>query len=367
LRTRPLFFFLIGTLLAWGALRLGRPYLYAGDGLAARYYRNPERVGVPAFEGPDGVPSRSRLAQRRSDALPESFSVVWDGYLSVSEPGLYHFETTSDDGSWCYVDGRLIVDNGGAHGPATQSGAIHLVRGPHQVRLEYVQLGGTYELQWAWRLEGGPRRPIPLWALSTRPVTRQRASLVRALDAISAALAFACAIASAWTAIFRAVPAAVRGLPVVLGTVMTHYQSPAAFAVSVAACVALLLLPRGPWGLLDTLMGTARQLGAATSVSLTHFSTFRANLDTPHAGEARAIPARVLTMVELLDRYGPDRYALSPAVSENNWVHQQMVATAWPRRLERDAPERFILSTEPIPVSCHLVESEGEVTLVRCP
>jgi hypothetical protein len=114
-------------------------------------------------------------------------------------------------------------------------------------------------------------------------------------------------------------------------------------------------------------MGTARQLGSATSVSLTHFSTFRANLDTPHAGEARAIPARVLTMVELLDRYGPDRYALSPAVSENNWVHQQMVATAWPRRLERDAPERFILSTEPIPVSCHLVESEGEVTLVRCP
>jgi hypothetical protein len=190
---------------------------------------------------------------------------------------------------------------------------------------------------------------------------------VRALDAISAALAFACAIASAWTAIFRAVPAAVRGLPVVLGTVMTHYQSPAAFAVSVAACVALLLLPWGPWGLLDTLMGTARQLGSATSVSLTHFSTFRANLDTPHAGEARAIPARVLTMVELLDRYGPDRYALSPAVSENNWVHQQMVATAWPRRLERDAPERFILSTEPIPVSCHLVESEGEVTLVRCP
>lgn len=37
----------------------------------------------------------------------------WSGYLIVTKPGDYTFYLSSSDGSQLYIDGALVVDNGG--------------------------------------------------------------------------------------------------------------------------------------------------------------------------------------------------------------------------------------------------------------
>src|SRR5262245_48779462 len=43
--------------------------------------------------------------------VPRTFSVSWSGALFVARDGTYTFATDSDDGSWVYVDRKLVVDN----------------------------------------------------------------------------------------------------------------------------------------------------------------------------------------------------------------------------------------------------------------
>ena len=129
----------------------------------------------------------------------------------------------------------------------------------------------------------------------------------------------------------------------------------------------MLFVPQAGWNLLHTVTETTRLLRLATATSLSQFDRFQANLNTAHAGEAEVVPERVLTMVTLLDRYGIAHYGLSDGMAANNWVYQQMVASAWPRRLEPTAPDRFLLAGEPVPNGCRPIEQRSEVHLVRCP
>ena len=43
-----------------------------------------------------------------------SMADSWDGYVSVVKPGDYTFYLSSSDGSQLYIDGTLVVSNGGA-------------------------------------------------------------------------------------------------------------------------------------------------------------------------------------------------------------------------------------------------------------
>ena len=45
---------------------------------------------------------------------PDRFAMTWTGMLGVEVGGTYTFTTESDDGSHLYVDGKMVVDNGGA-------------------------------------------------------------------------------------------------------------------------------------------------------------------------------------------------------------------------------------------------------------
>jgi len=45
---------------------------------------------------------------------PQTFSVAWNGYLSIIRPGRYYFATTSDDRSRLYIDNELVVEKAGA-------------------------------------------------------------------------------------------------------------------------------------------------------------------------------------------------------------------------------------------------------------
>ena len=50
----------------------------------------------------------------------------------------------------------------------------------------------------------------------------------------------------------------------------------------------------------------------------------------------------------MLRGHGVERYQVSDSIAANSWVLQQIVASAWPRTLERDAKARFVLNAEPV-------------------
>ena len=107
----------------------------------------------------NGINYKWGLGGPRND-LKDYFGVVWIGRLSVSESGVYTFYLTSDDGSWLYIDGRLVIDNGGLHAPRERSGSVHLSEGYHRfdVRMFEHHGGAVIYLQYAKGAFG--RQPV---------------------------------------------------------------------------------------------------------------------------------------------------------------------------------------------------------------
>lgn len=75
--------------------------------------------------------------------LGNNVGAVFTGYVNVTVPGLYTFETESDDGSMLYVGDQLVVDNNGLHGMQIRSGNVGLLPGLHRVRVEFFENTGT--------------------------------------------------------------------------------------------------------------------------------------------------------------------------------------------------------------------------------
>lgn len=119
-------------------------------GLQVDYYLIPSLMILPDF---------SVLTPYHSDVAPQInypatstlfatsgranlLAAVYRGYISVNWPGLYTFETESDEGSRVYIDDQLVVDNDGLHGMRSASGAVALYSGMHELRVEYFEAIG---------------------------------------------------------------------------------------------------------------------------------------------------------------------------------------------------------------------------------
>jgi hypothetical protein len=74
----------------------------------------------------------------------ESFGANIFGNINIPADGDYTFSLNSDDGSLLYVDGNLVVDNGGGHAPVTISGTTFLTTGPYFLEIQFFEdFGGT--------------------------------------------------------------------------------------------------------------------------------------------------------------------------------------------------------------------------------
>src|SRR5205814_7450247 len=88
-------------------------------------------------------------------SLPQqNFSVEWSGWLRIDRDGQYTFSTRTDDGSTIEIDGRVVVDNGGAHGPTRRTATVAMIPGPHRIRVRFMQLTETYEFYASWTPPG---------------------------------------------------------------------------------------------------------------------------------------------------------------------------------------------------------------------
>lgn len=90
----------------------------------------------------------------------ENFGVIWDGYLSVPEGGIYEFAVDSDDGAVLVIGEEAVVDNDGIHTRKMATGEVPLEKGFHKMRLKYFQTTGEMNLSVRWGLKHRPLRDI---------------------------------------------------------------------------------------------------------------------------------------------------------------------------------------------------------------
>jgi len=79
--------------------------------------------------------------------LPDSFGLIFNGFIEVPSEDIYTFSTKTNDGSRLYIDDQLIVENDGWHGPLEKRGEVALTSGNHRIKLLYFQSGGRKSLE----------------------------------------------------------------------------------------------------------------------------------------------------------------------------------------------------------------------------
>ena len=67
------------------------------------------------------------------------FMIEYTGAFTVGKDGTYDFRLHSDDGSYLFIDGSVVIENDGKHKPESRSRSIALRAGSHQLRILYAQ------------------------------------------------------------------------------------------------------------------------------------------------------------------------------------------------------------------------------------
>ena len=76
---------------------------------------------------------------KTAEGFPEEFFIgQWTGLVVISKSGSYTFSSTSDDGSHVWINGALVVSNGGIHGYMKRAtGTVQLDAGRHTFRADF--------------------------------------------------------------------------------------------------------------------------------------------------------------------------------------------------------------------------------------
>jgi hypothetical protein len=123
----------------WGAHRLDP----LPAGLTASYFSTQSTSPAPAVTTIDEVPSTDAMQSAWHGTPRGAFRATWRGTIFVPNDGAYTFATRSDGESSLYLDGRMVLENGGAPGMPLVSGSIRPDRGTHTIAVNYVHNGGT--------------------------------------------------------------------------------------------------------------------------------------------------------------------------------------------------------------------------------
>jgi hypothetical protein len=86
------------------------------------------------------------------------FMIDYQGAFTVGQDGSYQFRLHSDDGSYLFIDGTMVIENDGKHKPESRSGHIALRAGSHQLRILYAQTTDRMALQLFVRTPGARER-----------------------------------------------------------------------------------------------------------------------------------------------------------------------------------------------------------------
>jgi glucose/arabinose dehydrogenase len=90
-----------------------------------------------------------------------TFAARETGFLLVSTPGRYKLGVRSKDGAKVWLDGALLVKNGGIHPVRTRAKAITLTAGLHALRVESFANTGVAGLILSWSGPGIAKQVVP--------------------------------------------------------------------------------------------------------------------------------------------------------------------------------------------------------------
>ncbi|MBE7174123.1 MAG: M4 family metallopeptidase [Williamsia sp.] len=110
----------------------------------------------------------------RTPGRNDSFAFVWQGYITITTPGMYTFETVSDDGSRIYFNtlydpaATPVANNDGLHAPTSASGIVNIAAaGVYPICITYFEKDGGEQMQVYWAGPNIARQPVPNSVLST--------------------------------------------------------------------------------------------------------------------------------------------------------------------------------------------------------
>jgi len=89
------------------------------------------------------------------------FYVRWNGRIKIPRDAKYTFFTESDDGSRLWIDGKVVVDNGGVHPMEEKSGDVDLKAGEHDIKIELFQNDGLVGCKVSWEYSSAAKEIIP--------------------------------------------------------------------------------------------------------------------------------------------------------------------------------------------------------------
>jgi hypothetical protein len=148
------------------------------SGLSYKYYEGVFNT-LPDFNMlipiSTGNSSNIDLNVRRA-GVNDDFAIIWEGYINISTPGSYTFETMSDDGSKLYFNSLYatnsvsLVDNDGVHYFKSASGTIDIpAAGRYPITFTFFEKDGAEGMQVFWSGPGFERQLIPDAAFMLHP------------------------------------------------------------------------------------------------------------------------------------------------------------------------------------------------------
>ncbi|NSW83806.1 MAG: chitobiase/beta-hexosaminidase C-terminal domain-containing protein [Syntrophothermus sp.] len=99
---------------------------------------------------------------------PQYFAVHWEAMLNAPATGTYNFQMGSDDDSWLFIDGNLVLELGNIHPIQYTNGSVYLTKGPHRIDIFFAERH-TVESGFVFKFTS-PNAPVPVPDV-TPPVT----------------------------------------------------------------------------------------------------------------------------------------------------------------------------------------------------
>jgi len=118
-------------------------------GLQAKVFHSANFTGNIIDEKVEGV-INFRYDNEEEKPYKSPFSILWTGYIYAPISGDYSLITESDDGSWIYINNKLVLDNGGMHGIERVESEVYLKKGYHPIEVKYFDnyFGAIMRLKW---------------------------------------------------------------------------------------------------------------------------------------------------------------------------------------------------------------------------
>ena len=125
----------------------------------------------------DALPNFDELTQRATRSvstlgldrsIEEYVARRFTGFVTVLADDVYVFALESDDGSRLLIDGALVIDNDGLHGPQEKRGTIALATGPHAITVDWFNKTGGAELALRFAPVGQELKTVPSAVFSHR-------------------------------------------------------------------------------------------------------------------------------------------------------------------------------------------------------